>query len=176
LLVMVETYVDQRNAPLGKHVVVVKRRAKRGIRALLLHAGIQSRLTAVGGSGVLDRPEVGRKFASLMVRAGDIADLTWRRYRPCHYSGKVHFLKSEKRDSKYPNDPANHWSAWTDDFVVETLPGDHFEVLATHSESLAAALTRCIKELPPLALMDTPPIEQKVPSRPSLTPTSARTP
>jgi acetoacetyl-CoA synthetase len=148
LFVMIETYVSRSYIARGKQVVLARRRTSRFVRKLLRRAGFQLRTPENVGAGVLDRPDVGQKLTSVMLRACDIADLTWRRYRPKHYKGRITFLGSAERDPEYADDPASDWGKVSDDFVAETVPGNHFDILTTHSQSVGAAISRYLMDLP----------------------------
>jgi thioesterase domain-containing protein len=70
-------------------------------------------------------------------------------YRPRPYSGKIKFVKSEG-DTFFPGDPVPVWADLAPDFEVETVPGNHLDMVATQFESLAAVLTRYLQgALPP---------------------------
>jgi thioesterase domain-containing protein len=45
-------------------------------------------------------------------------------------------------DNYFPNDPAAIWGPLAAGIEVETIAGDHLNIVTTHSEALAAALTR----------------------------------
>lgn len=78
-------------------------------------------------------------------RARDRAYLALTRYQPRPYSGKVRFVKAATK-SVFPGDPAAVWNQWANDFKVETVPGDHYAMLSEHFESLAAVLSRELRE------------------------------
>jgi acetoacetyl-CoA synthetase len=65
-------------------------------------------------------------------------------YRPRPYSGKIKFVKSEG-DTFFPGDPVPVWADLAPDFEVETVPGNHLDMVATQFESLAAVLTRYLQ-------------------------------
>ena len=147
-LIMVETHVSRRYVLLGKHVGLAKRRAKRIVRALVRRAGLGSPVGKRGGESMRDRPEVGEKFKPIMQHAVDIAFLTWQRYRPRHYKGRINYVRTMEIDPAYPDDPSAVWGKLADEFVLQTVPGNHTNVLASHSESLAAALSGYLNEVP----------------------------
>ncbi|MHB8541719.1 MAG: thioesterase domain-containing protein [Candidatus Acidiferrales bacterium] len=68
--------------------------------------------------------------------------LAWVRYRPHSYSGKINFVRAES--SHYP-DPVATWSSLAAEVKVETLPGDHHEILRMHSKILASVLSRYLR-------------------------------
>jgi surfactin synthase thioesterase subunit len=47
----------------------------------------------------------------------------------------------------FPDDPAKVWTKFTPQFEVETVPGNHYELLTTNCESLADVISRYLHEL-----------------------------
>ena len=68
------------------------------------------------------------------------------RYRPRAYCGDMKFIKSEN-DTYFPGDPHPVWANLARTFEVETVSGNHLDMVTTHFEGLAAALTRYLSEL-----------------------------
>ena len=68
----------------------------------------------------------------------------YRRYRPQFYRGNVKFVRAGS-NSYFPDDPAAVWGKLTDEFEVETVPGNHLDIITDQFESLAAALTRDLR-------------------------------
>jgi len=147
LLVMVESYPHPTRLALGQHADIVKRRAKRLVSKILRRAGFQAQVSKDGGESVLDRPRTGEKWTFIMERARRIAYRTWQNYRPRYYKGEIKFIRATEIDPQYPDDPNAVWAKLADEFAVETMPGDHFGGLGTHSKSLAAMLSRYLKEI-----------------------------
>jgi hypothetical protein len=48
--------------------------------------------------------------------------------------------------SEFPDDPVAVWRRLVDKLTVETTPGDHFGIITTRFESLAAVLSRYLRE------------------------------
>lgn len=71
--------------------------------------------------------------------------LALARYRPRSYPGEVRFLKAAEV-SDFPEDPVAVWSHLIAKFAVDTVPGNHFEMLTSHSEALSSVLSRYLKE------------------------------
>jgi acetoacetyl-CoA synthetase len=80
---------------------------------------------------------------TLQVKAKAYAALA--NYRPRTYSGKIKFVKSEG-DTFLPDDPVPVWADLAPDFEVETVPGNHLDMVTTQFEGLAAVLTRYLQE------------------------------
>jgi acetoacetyl-CoA synthetase len=68
-----------------------------------------------------------------------------RRYRPRFYPGTIRFVKNEN-DAYFPGDPIRVWAKLATALQVETVTGTHLNIVTTNFESLAAVLTRYLKE------------------------------
>jgi acetoacetyl-CoA synthetase len=67
------------------------------------------------------------------------------RYQPRFYPGKIRFVRAEV-STYWPADPAAVWSHLAQEFVVDTVPGDHLGIMTTHFEELSAVLSRYLRE------------------------------
>jgi len=76
-----------------------------------------------------------------MQRVRESAYLALTRYRPRFYAGKIKFVRAEI-SSAFPDDAVAVWGKLAEEFEVETVPGDHLGMIATHFESLASVLSR----------------------------------
>jgi hypothetical protein len=137
---------------LGQRAGTVKRRAKRSISTILRRAGFRSHVSEDSGESVLDKPRVGEKWTLIMDRARRIAYVTWQRYHPEYYEGQIKFVRATAIDPQFPDDPNEVWAKLAAKFTVETMPGDHFGGLGAHSKTLAAILSRYLKEIGPCAM------------------------
>jgi acetoacetyl-CoA synthetase len=156
LLALMGTYAHPRYFPPGQRLRLI---AKRMIRRISFVAR-----TPIGGTfsnfllALERRSRVARalhgrvssetsrlSFARnlLRVEASDLVALA--HYRPRFYPGKIRFVTPET-DDYYPSDPVPHWKGLAAELEVDTVPGDHVEMVRTHFESVAAVLTRYVKE------------------------------
>jgi len=71
--------------------------------------------------------------------------LALRGYHPRFFRGTIRFVKAEI-SSDFPEKPAAVWSHLAEKFEVETVPGDHVGMIATHFEKLASVLSRYLAE------------------------------
>ena len=69
-------------------------------------------------------------------------------YRPRTYGGKIKFVKSEG-DTFFPGNPVPVWADLAPHLEVETVPGNHLDMVTTQFGSLAAVLTRYLQETLP---------------------------
>jgi acetoacetyl-CoA synthetase len=146
LLAMVESYPHATQLPFGQHADIVVRRAQRFVSKIFRRAGFPSRISSDGEESMLDKPRMSEKWAVTMERVRRSAYLSWQRYRPRHYSGKITFVRATEIDPLFPRDPNAVWARLADEFVVDTIPGGHFGGLGANSKSLAAALSRYLQE------------------------------
>jgi len=155
LLVMVETYPHWIHMPIGQKVAMVKRRAKRLVSRILRRAGFLKVTPVEGGDADALKPDIltpdilkpGGMFGPVMQRASDIAVRSLRRYRPRHYEGRINFVRATRIEGKFADDPIAVWAHLADDFVLDTVPGNHWGVVTTHSKRLGALISRYIEEI-----------------------------
>jgi thioesterase domain-containing protein len=67
-----------------------------------------------------------------------------RNYQPTFYDGKVRFLRPAI-PTHFPDDPVAVWAHLVKQMDVESVPSDHFEMLTTHVEEVASALTQAVR-------------------------------
>jgi acetoacetyl-CoA synthetase len=80
-----------------------------------------------------------------MQRIRECAYLALTRYKPQFYPGNIKFIRAEIA-TDFPADPAAIWAHLAERFEVETVPGDHLEIMSTHYEKLASVLSRYVEE------------------------------
>jgi thioesterase domain-containing protein len=152
LLAMLDSYPYKRYLPLGQRMRLMARLARRRASDLRrapmrqVLSGIahrwKNRLHIFGDhEGPSSRPSTGVLFAEAAERVRDKEELAWTRYRPRSYHGEINFVRAEIL-SYFPEDPVPVWAHLVDGLEVETVPGDHVGMIATHSANLAAVLTR----------------------------------
>jgi acetoacetyl-CoA synthetase len=157
LLAMLESYPHPRFLSLGQRV-------RLGTRLATDRASTVGRLPIRDALSYIIRPSERRLYVSrdgngsapsqlpagashtpAMQRARESAYKSLSRYRPRYYSGEIKFVRAETV-SDFPDDPAAVWSHLAAGFQVETVPGDHLGILGAHFESLAAVISRHLRE------------------------------
>lgn len=143
LAVMVDSYPHLRHLAPAQQARLIARLAARRVFGSKTHF-----------AGPADNPEetttkrpespCGLKAATRRVR--ECGYIALERYRPRFYNGKVHFIRAEIV-SVFPDDPTAVWNQYAKEFELETVPGDHFGMLTTHVDKLAAILARYSREL-----------------------------
>jgi acetoacetyl-CoA synthetase len=156
LLVLIDAYPHPRYLSTGQRIRLRVLRAARHISEMrqrpirnavaYLFDGIKRRFGISGADGGQDLSETSRlSFARTTLRVKDKSYVALARYRPRAYSGDMKFIKSEN-DAYFPGDPAPIWANLATSFEVDTLPGNHLNMVTTHFESLACILTRYLQE------------------------------
>jgi thioesterase domain-containing protein/acyl carrier protein len=130
LLTMLDAYPHMRYLSLGQRTLLIARQAKRGLHSL----------ANLSGSAPY-QPPAGVSLTPAMQRVRDSAYLALTRYQPRFYPGQIKFVQAEI-GTAFPEDAAAVWTPFAAEFEVETVPGDHLGIIATHFEELAAVLSR----------------------------------
>jgi pimeloyl-ACP methyl ester carboxylesterase len=130
LLAMLDAYPHIRYLSLGQRIRLIARQGRRGLRSL----------GNLSGSAPY-QPPAGVLLTPAMQRVRDSGYLALTRYQPRFYPGKIKFVRAEI-SSAFPDDAKAVWARLAREFEVETVPGDHLGIIATHYESLAALLSR----------------------------------
>jgi acetoacetyl-CoA synthetase len=140
LLAMMDTFPDPRYFPLAEKLRLGMRRLKTGLPDRL-HLR-KAPYSTVTGSEVSPLP---LSFAATMerVKASDCRALA--HYRPRFYQGTIKFVMPVVR-SFLPSDPGAIWRKLSAQLDMESVPGDHAGMVATHFKSLAAVLSRYVRE------------------------------
>ncbi len=156
LLVLIDAYPHPRNLSLGQrirltvqrtqtHLAQMKRRQIRDAIAYLVD-GLKRRSGIAGADRGQDISDTSRlSFAHTTLQVKDKSYEALARYRPQPYRGDMKFIKSEN-DTYFPGDPLSVWSHLARTVDVETVPGNHLNMVSTHSEGLAPVLTRYLQE------------------------------
>jgi thioesterase domain-containing protein/acyl carrier protein len=134
LLAMLDAYPHIRYLSLRQRVRLIARQGRRGLHSL----------ANLSGSAPYQPPD-GVALTQAMQRVRDSAYLALTRYRPRFYPGEINFVRAEI-SSAFPDDAAAVWARLAGRFQVETVPGDHLGIIATHYESLASVLSRYLEE------------------------------
>jgi acetoacetyl-CoA synthetase len=144
LLALVDSYPHRKYAPLGSRARVLTRLAKARIAALLRtnpgRHGLKNRGVNASNPLPLDEPT-----SRALPRVRDYQVRAWNKYRPEPYSGKVKFVKA-KVSSFLPDDPEGTWGRLVEKLEIDTVPGNHLEMLTTHAQDVGEVLSRYIRE------------------------------
>jgi acetoacetyl-CoA synthetase len=78
-------------------------------------------------------------------RMQDSAYLALRQYRPRFYPGRIKFVKAEV-GTYFPDNPSAVWAHLAQQFDIETVPGDHFQMLSEQCGTVGSVLSRYLDE------------------------------
>lgn len=132
LLCMIESYPAIERAPLGQRIAIKWRVGRMRIREKLeRHADDAHTAELVSPPENMQR-----------VRTADYIALA--NYEPAPYHGKVYFVRAGK-SMHFPDSPEAVWRKIIPNMEIETVPGDHHQVLHSHFAELAAALSRYLE-------------------------------
>ncbi len=149
LVAMLDAYPHARTLSKPQRVRLRSRQVARRL-ATLARLPVREAFTYVADSirrG--DGREVGNTTASdIWPRFRESGYLALERYHPQLYPGPVRFVRA-KVWSGFPKNAAAVWKKWIPELKVETIPSDHFEMLTTRCDYLAAVLSRYIQEVLP---------------------------
>jgi len=134
LLAMLDAYPYVRFLSPGHRVKLFAGQLKRGLHSL-----------GDFKSSAAYKPPAGVTLTPAMQRTRAAAFAALMNYRPRLYEGHVKFVRAAV-PTAFPSDAAAVWSPFIRQLEVETVPGDHLGMIATHHEDLAAVLSRYLEE------------------------------
>jgi len=154
LLAMLDSYPNIRYLPPGQRIRLLRRLVAR-------HASTVVQLSMREALSYILRPSERRQHipgdhsgraryqssgvSPAMQRVRDSAYLALSRYQPRFYGGAIKFVRAQV-STDFPDDPAAVWANLANQFEVETVPGDHLEIITTHFAQLACVLSRFVTE------------------------------
>ena len=156
LLVLIDAYPHPRYLTPGPRLRLMARRVWRHISEMASRPahgafayfmkGIEHRLRMAGvrnHDGVASE-ESRLSYAHTTLRVRDSAYRAYGSYRPRFYRGKISFLRAQS-GSYFPDNPTPIWGKLAEEFEVETVSGDHLDIVTSRFEHLAALLTDYIR-------------------------------
>jgi thioesterase domain-containing protein len=147
LLALVDSYPDKSHLSVPQHLLLFFRLAKRRAWNRIAPAleRTRSQIPEDIGGNASHRNQSDAAVDGVMRRMRDSAYLALRHYHPRFYHGRIKFVKAEI-STYFPDNPVAVWSHLAEEFEVETVPGDHLGIIATHFESLASVLSQYLEE------------------------------
>jgi thioesterase domain-containing protein len=140
ILAMLDSYPDIHQLSSGQRALLTLRLGRRRIASILDSAfhRRQSQASQQRGREIHNLPSHSLTRASENVRKRSYVAL--RNYRPRFYEGTIRFVSVEV-STNFPDNPVPVWAHLAREFEVETIPGDHLEMLTLHFERLASMLS-----------------------------------
>jgi acetoacetyl-CoA synthetase len=150
LLAMLETYPHRSRLLLMQRLSLYASLAKRHaaiagklpIRKKLAYLTRRSERRSFDGGAGSQEPGSRLSFPPGPERVRDADAQAWARYQPRFYRGKVNFVKAAVDISLFPRDPEAVWANLVEEFVIDSVPGNHFGIVSTFYRDLAAVLSR----------------------------------
>jgi acetoacetyl-CoA synthetase len=84
-------------------------------------------------------------ISPVMQRVKDAQSRALQNYQPTFFNGHVKFVKAAKA-SHFPDDPGAFWAPICEKFDIETMPGDHWQMITENAETLASIVGRYVRE------------------------------
>jgi pimeloyl-ACP methyl ester carboxylesterase len=134
LLCMIDAYPYMRYLPLRQKIRLAVRQAGRGLH-----------IFGNSSEDLIYQPPPGIILTPAMKRVRERAYVALTRYRPRFYRGKIKFVRAAVLTG-FPADAEAVWRPLAERVEVETVPGDHLGMIATHYDALALVLSRYLKE------------------------------
>jgi acetoacetyl-CoA synthetase len=145
LLALVDSYPHRSHLAVAQQVRLSSRLAKRMIESAL--GRIRSQTSEDREAHTSRKSSHDSPAHSAMKRMRAAEQLALRRYHPRFYPGTIKFVKAEIR-TYFPDNPVAVWSHLTQEFHVETTPGDHLNMLTTHVDKLGLLLSAYLQKSP----------------------------
>ncbi len=158
LLVMIDSYASLVHAPLTQRIRVFSRKAKYYASKWRRSGSTKPITDATQRRGHLsdedlftesEKAEIlslGIAFTPAMSLVREESAKALKRYQPRYYEGRIRFARAAT-PLHFPDDPKKVWAKYVNQFEMESVPGDHHELLTTQYETLAAVISRYLSEL-----------------------------
>ena len=148
LLALLDTYPHSRYLPPAQRLRLVLRRTKSHLLRI-------KQMSCGGALSYCGRALLGR-IHQVALRTRPPADghrglrikdrnyAAFRRYRPQFYPGKIKFVRAEV-SSFWPSNPVAVWGELVAEMEVETVPGDHLDMVERQYQKLSLVLSRYLE-------------------------------
>lgn len=133
-LVMLDSYPDRHQLSIGQQMRLDWRLAKRRLKSRILGRREASLFSRDTGSMNVSMEKV--RHAQY---------LALRTYEPSFYDGTVKFVRAAVI-SNFPSDPQPVWSPLVRELEIQTIPGNHVEMLKENVSSLSKILAGLVSE------------------------------
>jgi acetoacetyl-CoA synthetase len=157
LLALLETYPHRSYLPFGPRFQLSTRLVRHHASAMMklpargvvpyIRGGSEYRwkVSQDPGESETNNFPGGELSALAMLRVCEKAKSALARYRPRPYSGRIRFVKAAI-SLRFPENPRAVWAGLLPQLEVEIVPGTHQGIVRTEFKSLAAVLSRYLKE------------------------------
>lgn len=132
LLAMLDSYPHMRYLSFGQRTLLKIQQKHRAIWKTLSYRAVQP----LPGDGPL---------SPVVQRCRESAYRALERYHPSSYPGNIKFVRAAI-PTTFPSNPTAVWGHLAEEFIVDTVPGDHLGMMTTHYAELAALISRYLRE------------------------------
>ena len=142
LLVMLDSYPDRHHLSLTEYARLATRLAKRRVIGWMAPSRTDSNVGSIGDK------DSGRTQSVLTESRQPVKEAQYkalRNYRPRFYDGDVKFVRAAI-PTNFPANPMPVWAHLVRKFDVETVPGNHLELLTKHVDAVAEIVSRHVRE------------------------------
>ncbi len=145
LLALLDSYPDKRRLSATQYALLSIRVAKRRVSSLMesVLGGTRPRTQRDARNAPPEsQPDLVRAVTSHVTqRMRDSAYRALRQYRPRFYRGRIKFVKAEI-GTYFPDNPKAVWANLAQQFEIESVPGNHLDMLTAQYETLGSVLSR----------------------------------
>jgi acetoacetyl-CoA synthetase len=161
LLTLLDAYPHARHLSRYQRLRLFARRAKAQVDQMRQFPLLQAvayfigklqprvKITVTTEQGVNGGNTHSQSVTDARLRVKEMARVALENYRPRFYHGKMHLLTAADKAYFHPKNPVSVWKHLVEELEVDTVPGDHLEIVKTQIEGLAPPLTRLIEEAMP---------------------------
>jgi len=144
LLTLLDTYPDKKYLSLAQRALLSVRQTKRRAQNRIASA-LSRKPSRQERADKIQRYLQSESIARVAQRMKDADWAASRGYRPRFYRGKVKFVRAEI-GTYFPHNPIAGVAQLTEEFRLETTPGDHVGMLTTRHNDLGALLSHYLDE------------------------------
>jgi thioesterase domain-containing protein len=132
-LTMIDAYLHKDHLSIGQRFRLTLRMAMRS-------AGIRLRSRSSRNQNELMDSASDSPLIQTATRVDAGCNSAWMHYQPSFYPAKIRFVRAQIR-TFFPANPSAVWARWADEFEVETVLGNHVEMITHHCAELAKVLS-----------------------------------
>jgi acetoacetyl-CoA synthetase len=136
LLVMLDSYPARRCLPLSQRIPLLSRLACRKLANILRNAN------------PVPHPGAPPTNAIEQARAhvNTAQETAWQAHRPGSYEGLIRYIDTAEKVPYFAHNPRAVWAHWAARLTLETVPGNHVQMLIDHVPEVSAILSRYLAE------------------------------
>ena len=140
LLAMLDSYPSRKYLPLSQRIPLWFRLAGRKLNSLTGRHNSYEHFESAS-----EAPADPVTEALARVKTGQ--EIAWKAYRPSFYPGRIRYIDTVGKVPYFAHDSRAVWARWASEFTLETVPGNHLDMLLEgHVQHVAAVVSRYVAE------------------------------